>query len=503
MHLAIRTDASSQIGFGHLRRCISLAHGLQELGATVRFGVRQSDVKVADLLAHEGFACDVLPLPPLVELGSMTDELEDASAFSALASPHRPDWVIVDQYAIDSRWHQAVRSALGSRIAAIDDLANRPLAPDALIDHNYIAGAGHRERYAATLTKQPKLWLCGPRHALLGPAYIGRPPFEVQAQVRSVGIFVGATDPARINLVALRACRDVAGFTGPIEIATTSGNPQLAELQAAVDQDPHLSLSRDLPDLAGFYARHDLHIGAGGGATWERCCVGVPCLTLCTAENQGVVISELEAQGMLVTAPANDATNIGLALKPLLASHAQRLALASLGRTLVDGRGAERTALALAAALPDTLQLRDVDNTDARTLWHWRNDPATRQVSRQQDEIPYASHEAWLARTLAAGQSLLFIASIGTCELGVIRFDPQAGTSPLTFEVSLYLDPALHGLGLGTALLNRGEQTLRDRKGACRVHAEVLPENMASGRLFRAGGYHSDTPTTFYKDLVG
>lgn len=502
MHLAIRTDASSQIGFGHLRRCISLARALRELGATTHFYVRQSDVNTADLLARESFACDVLPLPPLVELGRMADALEDAAAFSALASLHGPEWVIVDQYAIDSRWHQTVRETLGSRIAVIDDLANRPLAPDALIDHNYVASAGHRARYGAVLSRQPALWLCGPRHALLGPAYSDRPPFKVRAQVRSIGIFVGATDPARINLVALRACRDVAEFAGPIEIATTSANPQWAELQAVVDHDPHLTLSLDLPDLAGFYARHDLHIGAGGGATWERCCVGVPSLTLCTAENQRVVVSELEAKGMLVTSPANDATAIGQALKLLLRSHARRLELAHLGRALVDGRGAQRTALALAAALPDALQLRRVEQTDAMTLWRWRNDPATRQVSRQQDEIPFASHEAWLARTLAAGQSLLFIASVGKCEVGVIRFDPLAHAGTSIFEVSLYLDPALHGLGLGKALLQSGEQTLRNLNGPCRVHAEVLPENMASGGLFRSGGYHSDSPTTFSKDLV-
>ena len=58
---------------------------------------------------------------------------------------------------------------------------------------------------------------------------------------------------------------------------------------------------------ADFFGRHDLQIGAGGGATWERCCVGAPSLTLPCSRNQQVVISALAELGILrTTEPPGD-----------------------------------------------------------------------------------------------------------------------------------------------------------------------------------------------------
>ena len=67
---------------------------------------------------------------------------------------------------------------------------------------------------------------------------------------------------------------------GPIEVVSTSANPHLRGLAAQVRADSLARLSVDLHDLAAFHARHDLQIGASGGATWERCCVGVPSLSM-------------------------------------------------------------------------------------------------------------------------------------------------------------------------------------------------------------------------------
>ena len=45
----------------------------------------------------------------------------------------RPDWLIVDHYGIDARWHRALKNRLGrdyfGKIMVIDDLADRPHNP--------------------------------------------------------------------------------------------------------------------------------------------------------------------------------------------------------------------------------------------------------------------------------------------------------------------------------------------------------------------------------------
>lgn len=47
------------------------------------------------------------------------------------------------------------------------------------------------------------------------------------------------------------------------------------------------------PDLSAFFGRYDLQIGAGGGATWERCFVGAPTLAVAYADNHAPVLAPL------------------------------------------------------------------------------------------------------------------------------------------------------------------------------------------------------------------
>ena len=60
-HLIIRADASSQIGTGHIMRCIALAQAWRDWGGEVDFVTNcQSDV-LRDRLTSEGFDLKVLP----------------------------------------------------------------------------------------------------------------------------------------------------------------------------------------------------------------------------------------------------------------------------------------------------------------------------------------------------------------------------------------------------------------------------------------------------------
>lgn len=494
MRVLIRTDASTAIGLGHLRRCLSLADALRTHGAQVRFGLGASDVPATAMVRAEGFDAAELALPDLGDRPAQSD----AEAFAAL-SPDGTDWVLVDHYRLDASWHAEVRARLNCRIAVIDDLADRPLDADVLIDHNYVPSPGHRVRYRARMRREPQAWLCGPRFALLGPSYRARTPMQVSQQVRSIGIFLGGTDPAELSATALRACREGGGFTGPVEVASTSANPNLESLRRSVAADPQASLLLDQPDLADFFARHDLQIGAGGGAAWERCCIGVPALTLCVADNQRAVIPALAELGALSSAVDNSLEAIGQALRPLLEDHARRQSLASQGRALVDGRGAERVALALAARAPEALTLQSATLADAQLLWRWRDAPVTRAVSRAAEPIAWSDHLTWLARTLGDAARRLWLARIGPTPIGVIRFDSMGENR---HEVSLYLDPGLHGLGLGTALLDAGERYLVDQVGPAQVEAEVLTGNQTSYRLFLAAGYSNTAPNHFSKTVA-
>jgi UDP-2,4-diacetamido-2,4,6-trideoxy-beta-L-altropyranose hydrolase len=498
MDVAIRVDASAAIGGGHLQRCLSLAQALHDGGAAVRFIVRELGVDTRPRIEAGGFAMLTLPPPgpgdapdtdvphaAWAGVGWRADADQTVAALAAAGAASR--CIVVDHYALDARWHRIVRAELGCDIAVIDDLADRPLDGRWLVDHN--PHRDHRAKYGPRWPAASEL-LGGPAYALLGPAFADAPRHAVAERVHSIGIFVGSSDAAGLSVLALKACREVAQFDGPIEIVTTRANPGREALHRAAAKAAYTQVLEDLPDLSAFFARHDLQIGAGGGATWERCCIGAPSLLLTAATNQNVVVPELDALGVAVGLPATaGVADIGAAVRRLIDAPAStRREMSRRAQSLVNGLGARRVALCL---LRSGLGLRPLTLDDAEKTHRWRNDARTRAVSRDPRPLDPSAHRQWLTHALHDPRRALWMAHVGRIDVGVIRFDDD--TAARNCEVSLYLDPALQGLGLGSAMLSAGEHARRGRApGAARFTATVLPHNPPSRRLFERAGYIFD-----------
>ena len=158
MRVAFRVDASTQIGTGHLKRCLSLAQAMAQLGGEVAIAWRDHGLDCAGQIEQAGFRSLRLPPPegtaaslrggpPHAAWAGVASE-QDVADFAAGLAGWKPDWVVVDHYGFDARWHDAARSALDCRLAVIDDLGDRPLSADVLIDHN--PSRDHREKYGPT-----------------------------------------------------------------------------------------------------------------------------------------------------------------------------------------------------------------------------------------------------------------------------------------------------------------------------------------------------------------
>jgi UDP-2,4-diacetamido-2,4,6-trideoxy-beta-L-altropyranose hydrolase len=500
LRIAMRADGSARIGTGHITRCIALARALRQAGAEVRFITRRFGLDPAALL-HE-FAADsiILPAPamgaaihgqvPHAEWAGVNWDDDATETIAALRSLS-PAQVVIDHYAFDARWHRRVKSELGCALVVIDDLADRDLDGTVLIDHNL--AADHRVKYRGLWPADRPLF-GGPRFALLDERYATATRATPRVEVRSVGIFMGGADAAGYSVRVLEACRVHAGYAGEIEVATTRANPAFATLQATCTRWPRTRLLSDLPDLADFHARQDLEIGAGGGASWERCCIGVPTLLIATADNQRMVVEELVRRGAAATTlPAllPDTAHIAAAVSTLIEDAPRRASLAAESRRLVDGLGATRVALRMAA---DTLRLRPARLDDAERIFLWRNHPEIRAMSTDPAEIEWDAHCHWFERVLADPARFQFIAQIGARDVGAIRFDRRDDGF---HEISLFLDPALQGLGLGSRMLRSGEAAIG---ASARFRARVVAGNSPSQQMFAAGGYFNESPGLWLKE---
>ena len=116
MYVVFRTDASMQIGTGHLMRCLALADELREQAAECLFVCREH---AGHLLAHvrsSGFEAYALPKPAatasyesdlapagLALIGRLTQQTQEVLA------DMRFDWLVVDHYSLDHRWESVLR----------------------------------------------------------------------------------------------------------------------------------------------------------------------------------------------------------------------------------------------------------------------------------------------------------------------------------------------------------------------------------------------------------
>lgn len=494
MRIALRTDASRRIGTGHLRRCQSLAAALRDEGSHVRFVCRAHD-EISRIAGEDAEPVLWLPAAPgyAAKPGdpAHADWAEcawerDADETVAALRDFQPDWVLVDHYAFDARWHERVASALGCRIAVIDDLADRPLACALLVDQNL--HPDHAAKYAPVL-RAPARILGGPRYALLAPRYRTAPSYRFRRRVASVGIFMGGGDPLDFTSRVLRACRDAAGFTGAIELVSSSRNPNFQTHLALARHWPQTHVLYDQPDLTGFFARHDLQIGSGGIAAWERCCLGAPTLAMQIASNQLAVLPELAGAGAIEWLDRDDADElaIGQAVRSLVDAPRRRLALVRAMRGLVDGLGAARVAAALCLAAEPKLELRAAAAEDEALLLDWANDADARRHAFQTGPITAREHHAWFARRLAnpTGCLILIASSPAGTPVGQARFE-HTGKA---WTISYSLDAAFRGWGLARPLLSGAIASLRTRIPDARLEAWVKPDNVASLQTFRGMGF--------------
>ena len=63
MKIAFRTDASLEIGTGHVMRCLTLARALRGAGAVCHFVTRAHPGHMGARIAAEGFDVTLLPAP--------------------------------------------------------------------------------------------------------------------------------------------------------------------------------------------------------------------------------------------------------------------------------------------------------------------------------------------------------------------------------------------------------------------------------------------------------
>ena len=337
MRVRIRVDASERVGGGHVGRCLALAEALAGRGAEVRFLTRADAELGRGMIAAAGFGTNLLE----------TGEDAGADADASRAASDGADWIVVDHYGFDALWHHRVLDDNGKkRILVIDDLADRPLACDLLVDYGRPDEDGGAYR---DLLQRDCRMLLGPRYALLRREFRSVTKGCRSGNKARVLVFFGAVDRGGRVETVLDSLK-TAGLmeTAEVHVIVTAANPRREAIRSRSDIVVH----ENVADMAQLLAGLDIAVGAGGVSLWERCAVGLPGVAVAVNENQAPGIRaavDAAAARRLSVEELGEAETLAPLVSGLLADTAGREEMAAAARRLVDGRGAERVAEAMAA----------------------------------------------------------------------------------------------------------------------------------------------------------
>ena len=279
--IAFRTTAGKQIGFGHLRRCLTLAGELRRAGGAaspICFWV-DSDPAAVAVAAAAGFEARLLSGP-------------EPDATAAWLEAGEVGTLVVDSYAVAPASFSAWRRRVGS-LVVVDDLADRELDVDVVVN-----GSPHAAQLSYR-TGPDVVRLLGPRYALLRPRFRDLPPRRAAPRVARVLVTLGGADPQSSTIGGrrggpARAPRGRSRRRHRPAVRTCAGSRSTRG-----GRSRGFGSTATSDDLSALMSAADLAVSGGGQTLYELAATGVPTVALCLADNQEPNIAALAGVSLL------------------------------------------------------------------------------------------------------------------------------------------------------------------------------------------------------------
>jgi UDP-2,4-diacetamido-2,4,6-trideoxy-beta-L-altropyranose hydrolase len=360
--LLVRADASASISTGHIMRCRNLARELSHHEVEVIFICRRQPGDLISLLREE---FQVLSLPERQGFYSDQDaegflksrniyatwlgcsqEQDAADTLEALkvSNVGSVDWVTIDHYGIDAKWHQLIRTVLPNvRVMVIDDLADRQYDADILLDQNFF-GRNTQKRYEGLVPDTCRL-LLGPDFVLLGEEYrLLHPIVPLRNEISRVMIFFGGHHNLDLTSKAIDVMVSPEFRNISIDVVLDAQSESSVLLRERYAGFRKIQFHSRLQSLAILFLRADLGIGAGGISMYERMCLKLPTIAVATAANQNNPLLFASERGLRAISINNFQTELKLQVLNMHEKNGAHLLNHFLD---VDGLGKNRVASAL------------------------------------------------------------------------------------------------------------------------------------------------------------
>ncbi len=311
MRVLFIVEAGAAYGMGHLMRCRVLMREMKRRGVDVDLCLRGDAV------------------------------VPEACAWPARIDAQSYDWIVIDGYGFFAEGLCENLKRSGARLLVIDDLP-RPHAADVILNPN-MESPGDNANGAGVNGRR----LFGPRYAPVAEDY-GQTRWDNLNHKSLERILISCGGVDRMGRTE-QILADIEDWDARLDLDVVVGPWHPFEKDLRAYRGRHRLEIHKAPDgLASLMERADLMISAAGSTVWEACAVGVPLVAIRIVENQTEPWRTLQRFKAALCMDASDLSSgeSSSRLTGLLREASResvRSELSARGRSLVDGRGAERT----------------------------------------------------------------------------------------------------------------------------------------------------------------
>lgn len=371
--ILFRADANSNIGMGHVMRCLSIADAISTLPYPTILPRGKQDIKfvladdgVAELIKDRGYE-------PIVLHTDYDDMEKELPVWEELSSSIDADLIIVDSYFVTPSYLTWLKDNIG-RVCYIDDVLSFPYPVDLLVNYNaYASLNSYQTLYQGRETPE---FLLGVEYAPLRSMFQGIAPREQKPTVTDVLLSTGGSDELHIALSFIKhLCEQPdSGITYHVLIGAM--NTDKDEIRSLAADKEWIELHENVVDMRSLISSMDLIISAAGSTLYEICACGVPLITFSTADNQipgatafsnlglAVNVGDLRNPSSIVpgavmsgTLDSSAVEKITKAVEELATDLGKRVAMSKVEMKMVDANGASRLAKKL------------IEGINIKTVW--------------------------------------------------------------------------------------------------------------------------------------
>ena len=332
----IRADGNTEIGTGHVMRCLSIAQAARSIGIQCVFIV--ADENMVPLLDEQGFRYICLD-SVWNDLDRETKQMENLICHESIRI------LLVDSYFVTLDYLNRLHRI--THVVYIDDLNAFIYPCSTLINYNlYAEQMDYSDQYSKTRL------LLGLEYAPLREEFQNLPQRIVRENVEDVLVTTGGSDPFNIAGSIVEKAKQCPKTTNlNFHIVAGQFNQNLPMLKQLAAEYPGVIIHRNVQRMSELMLACDIAVSAGGSTLYELCACGVPTICFAWADNQLDNVAAFGQTGMISVGDMRPDMNKGV---ERITNAVMRLFPADIRQDqamcfqrLVDGRGALRIAKTL------------------------------------------------------------------------------------------------------------------------------------------------------------